>query len=152
MANTFIDISILLKHRSQIAKCVFLGYHLTIESNIPLLLRDSVEITLHILCFRLTKTKIFCLQSPSAQFQLLGNPHPTLIHQNHIIRKEHAPRDATLYVSCDPIHHQSKKIRAQSRPLIQSYINWKDICVFVTCSDTCHNIIIHILNEGNVLC
>jgi hypothetical protein len=33
----------------------------------------------------------------------------TLIHQNNIIIKEHAPRDTTLYVSCDLIHHQSKK-------------------------------------------
>jgi hypothetical protein len=35
MTNIFIDIPILLEYRSQVAKCVFLGYHLTIESNIP---------------------------------------------------------------------------------------------------------------------
>jgi hypothetical protein len=53
--------------RSQVAKGVFLGYHLNIESNIPLLMRGSTEITLHILCFRPTKPKIFCLQSSSSQ-------------------------------------------------------------------------------------
>jgi hypothetical protein len=36
MANIFINIPILLEHRSQVVKYVFLGYHLTIESNIPL--------------------------------------------------------------------------------------------------------------------
>jgi hypothetical protein len=36
MTSIFIDILILLEHRSQVAKCVFLKYHLTIESNIPL--------------------------------------------------------------------------------------------------------------------
>jgi hypothetical protein len=33
MPNIFINIPILLEHRSQVAKGVFLGYHLTIESN-----------------------------------------------------------------------------------------------------------------------
>jgi hypothetical protein len=33
MTNIFIDIPMLLEHRSQVAKCVFLGYHLTIESD-----------------------------------------------------------------------------------------------------------------------
>jgi hypothetical protein len=51
MTNIFIDISILLEHRSQVAKGVFLGYYLTIESNIPLLLCGSTEITLHVLRF-----------------------------------------------------------------------------------------------------
>jgi hypothetical protein len=55
------------------------------------------------------------------------NLRPTLIHQNHIICKEHTLRDITLYVSCDLIHHQGKEIRAQHRPLMQSYINWKVI-------------------------
>jgi hypothetical protein len=32
MTNIFIDIPILLEHRSQVAKGVFLGYHLTINS------------------------------------------------------------------------------------------------------------------------
>jgi hypothetical protein len=32
MTKIFIDITILLNHRSQVAKCVFLRYHLTIES------------------------------------------------------------------------------------------------------------------------
>jgi hypothetical protein len=41
MTKIFIDIPILLKHRSQVAKGVFLGYHLTIESNIPLLLHQG---------------------------------------------------------------------------------------------------------------
>jgi hypothetical protein len=41
-------------------KGVFLGYHLTIESNIPLLLRGSTEITLHVLCFRPTKPNEKC--------------------------------------------------------------------------------------------
>jgi hypothetical protein len=108
MTNIFINISILLEHRSQVAKGVFLEYHLTIESNIPILLCGSTEITLHILRFRPTKSKNFCLQSLSLQLQLLVNPRPTLIHQNHIICKEHTPRDTTLYVSCDLIHHQSK--------------------------------------------
>jgi hypothetical protein len=89
----------LLEHRSQIVKGVFLEYHLTIESNIPLLLRGSAEITLHVLYFRPTKPKTFCLQSPSPQFQLLVNPRPTLIYQNHIIRKKDARKDTTLYVS-----------------------------------------------------
>jgi hypothetical protein len=35
MTNIFIDILILLEHRSQVVKGVFLGYHLTIESNTP---------------------------------------------------------------------------------------------------------------------
>jgi hypothetical protein len=35
MTNIFIDIPILLEHRSQVVKGVFLGYLLTIESNIP---------------------------------------------------------------------------------------------------------------------
>jgi hypothetical protein len=87
MTNIFIDIPIFLEHRSQVAKGVFLEYHLTIESNIPLLLSDSTEITLHVLCFRATKSKTFCLQSSSTQLQLLVNPCPTLIHQNHIIYK-----------------------------------------------------------------
>jgi hypothetical protein len=64
MSNIFIDIPILLEHRSQIAKGVFLWYHLTIESNISLLLCGSAEITLHVLCFRPTKRKTFCLLSP----------------------------------------------------------------------------------------
>jgi hypothetical protein len=34
MTNIFIDISILLEHRSQVAKGAFLGYYLTIESNL----------------------------------------------------------------------------------------------------------------------
>jgi hypothetical protein len=113
MTDTFIDIPIILEHRSAIAKCVFLGYHLTIESNIPLLL-VNVETTLHLLCFRPTKLKIFCLQSSSPQFQLLINPRPILIYQNRIIRKEHARRDTTLDASCDLIHQQRKKIRTQS--------------------------------------
>jgi hypothetical protein len=29
-------------------------------------------------------------------------------YQNHIICKEHTPRDTTMYASCDLIHHQSK--------------------------------------------
>jgi hypothetical protein len=56
MTNIFIDIPILLEHQSQVVKGVFLGYHLTIESNIPLLLYDSIEITLHVLHFRATTT------------------------------------------------------------------------------------------------
>jgi hypothetical protein len=108
MSNILIDIPILLEHRSQVAKCVFLVYHLTIESNIPFLLCGSTKITLHVLRFRPTKPKTVCLQSSSPQLQLLVNLHPTLIHQNHVIRKEHTPRDTTLYVSCDHIHHQSK--------------------------------------------
>jgi hypothetical protein len=35
MANIFIDILILLEIQSQVAKCVFLKYHMIIESNIP---------------------------------------------------------------------------------------------------------------------
>jgi hypothetical protein len=108
MTNIFIDIPILLEPRSQVAKGVFLGYHLTIEPNIPLLLCGSTEITLHVLSFRPTKPKIFCLQSSSTLLQHLVNPHPTLVHQNHVIWKEHTPRDTTLYISCNLIHHQSK--------------------------------------------
>jgi hypothetical protein len=59
MTKIFIDIHILLKHRSQLAKDVFLRYHLTIESNIPLLLCGSIEITFHVFCFRPTKPKTF---------------------------------------------------------------------------------------------
>jgi hypothetical protein len=69
----FIDIPILLKYRSQVVKGVFLGYHLTIESNISLLLCGSTEIILHILRFRPAKPKTFCLQSSSTQLQLLIN-------------------------------------------------------------------------------
>jgi hypothetical protein len=57
MTNIFINILILLEHRSQVVKCVFLGYHLTIESNILLLLCGSTEIILHVLRFRPTKPK-----------------------------------------------------------------------------------------------
>jgi hypothetical protein len=32
--SIFIDISIRLEHQSQIGKVVFLGYHLTVESNV----------------------------------------------------------------------------------------------------------------------
>jgi hypothetical protein len=48
MTNIFIDIPILLvlEHRSHVVKDVFLGYHLTIESNISLLLCGSTEIKL----------------------------------------------------------------------------------------------------------
>jgi hypothetical protein len=99
MTNIFIDIPILLEHRSQIVKDVFLGYHLIIESNIPLLLCGSTKITLLIFRFIHSKAKIFCLQNSSSQLQLLVNPRPTLIHQNHIICKEHTPKDTTLYVA-----------------------------------------------------
>jgi hypothetical protein len=105
MTNIFIDIPILLEHRSHVVKDVFLGYHLTIESNISLLLCGSTEITLYVLCFRPTKAKTFCLQNSSPQLQLLVNLRPTLIHQNYIICKEHTSRDITLYVSCNLIHH-----------------------------------------------
>ena len=108
MTNIFIDIPIFLEHRSQVVKGVFFGYHLTIESNISLLLCGSTEITLYVLHFRPTKSKTFCLQSSSAQLQLLVNPHPTFIRQNHIIYKEHIPRNATLYVFYNLIYHQSK--------------------------------------------
>jgi hypothetical protein len=47
MTNIFIDIPILLEHQFQVAKDVFLGYHLTIESNIPLLLCGSTDIMLN---------------------------------------------------------------------------------------------------------
>jgi hypothetical protein len=72
--------------------------------------------------FDLLSLKPFFQQSQTPQFQLLVNPHPTLIHQNYTIRKEHAPSDTILYVACDLIHHQSKKIRTQSQTLMQSYI------------------------------
>jgi hypothetical protein len=108
MGNIFIDIPIPLKHRSHVVKGVFLGYQLTIESSISLLLCGGTKITLHVLRFRPTKPKTFCLQSSSPQFQLLVNPRPTLIHQNYIICIEHTSRDTTLYVLCDLIHHQSK--------------------------------------------
>jgi hypothetical protein len=80
MTNIFIDIPILLEQRSQVAKGVFLRYHLTVKSNIPLLLRGSTEIILHVLYFRPTEAKTFCLQRLSPQLQFLVNPHPTLIH------------------------------------------------------------------------
>jgi hypothetical protein len=108
MTNIFIDIPILLDDKSQVAKNIFLGYHLSIESNITLLLCGSTEITLHILRFRHIKPKTSCLQNSSPQLRLLVNPCPTLIQQNHIICKYHTPRDITLYVSCNLIHHQSK--------------------------------------------
>jgi hypothetical protein len=60
MTNVFINITILLEHQSQVAKGVFLEYHVTIESNIPLL-RGIAEIILHVLCFRPTKHKTVCL-------------------------------------------------------------------------------------------
>jgi hypothetical protein len=61
MTNIFIDIAIILEHQSQVAKYVFLGYHLTIEFNISLLLHGSTEITFNVLNFRPTKPKTFCL-------------------------------------------------------------------------------------------
>jgi hypothetical protein len=87
---------------------------LRVKCHKHLLLRGSLKITLHVLYFRPIKPKIFCPQCLSRQFQFLVNPHPTLIHQNHTLRKEHALRDITLYISFDLIHHQSKKISAQS--------------------------------------
>jgi hypothetical protein len=66
MINIFIDIPNLLKHQSQVAKGVFVGYHLTIKSNIPLLLHGSTEITLHILYFRPT----MCFRSRDASVSL----------------------------------------------------------------------------------
>jgi hypothetical protein len=108
MTNIFIDIPILLVYQSQVVKDVFLRYHLTIKSNIPLLLCGSIKITLHVLYFRPTKPKIFYLQNSSPQFQLLINPRPTLIHQNHIIYKELTQRDISLYICYNIIHHQSK--------------------------------------------
>ena len=35
---------------------------------------------------------------------------------------------------------------------MQSYFNWKGIGVAITCSNTCHNIIIHVFDKDNVLC
>src|SRR3954469_23940287 len=35
---------------------------------------------------------------------------------------------------------------------MQSYLNREVIGVAITCSNTCHNIIVHVLDEGNVLC
>jgi hypothetical protein len=90
MTNIFIDILILLEHRSQVVKDIFLRYHLTIESNISLLLCGTTEITLHVV-LNLLSLNFFCLQSSSSQLQLLVNPHHTLIHQNYIICKEYTP-------------------------------------------------------------
>jgi hypothetical protein len=73
MVNIFIDIPILLEHRSQVVKGVFLKYHLIIESNITLLLYGSTEITPHVFRFIPTKPETFYLQSSSAQLQLLVN-------------------------------------------------------------------------------
>jgi hypothetical protein len=67
MTIIFIDISILLDHLCQEAKDVFLGYYLTIESNIP----SSYMVVLkshYVLCFRSTKSKTFYLQSRPSQF------------------------------------------------------------------------------------
>jgi hypothetical protein len=61
MTNIFIDTPILLEHQSQVTKSVFLKYHLTIESNIPLILCGSTKIVLHVLHFRHTKPKTYCL-------------------------------------------------------------------------------------------
>jgi hypothetical protein len=36
MTNILINIPILLEHRSQVVRDVFIGYHMTIKSNIPL--------------------------------------------------------------------------------------------------------------------
>jgi hypothetical protein len=59
MTNISIDILIILEHQFQVVKCVFVEYHLIIESNILLLLCGSTEITLHVLCFRPPKPKTF---------------------------------------------------------------------------------------------
>jgi hypothetical protein len=72
MTNIFIDILILLEHQSQVAKDIFLVYHLTIESNISLLLCGSTEITLYVLRFRPTRAKTFCLQGLSSQLHFFG--------------------------------------------------------------------------------
>jgi hypothetical protein len=61
----FINIFIILEHRYQIVKDVFLRYHLTIESN--MLMCGNVEITLHLLYFRPIKVKRFFLQNSSLQ-------------------------------------------------------------------------------------
>jgi hypothetical protein len=61
MTNIFIDIPILLEYQSQVVKGVYLGYYLTINSNIPPLLHGRAEITLHVLYFRPTEPKTFCL-------------------------------------------------------------------------------------------
>ena len=54
--------------------------------------------------------------------------------------------------SAKSIHHGISKIRAQSWPLVQSYLNKKVISVAITCSNTCPNIIVHVLVEGSILC
>jgi hypothetical protein len=108
MTNIFIYIPILLEHRPEVAKSVFLGYHLTIESNISLL-RGSTKITLHLLCFIPTKPKTFASKVHLHNSNFLSTS-VLLIHQNYIICKEHTPRDITLYVSYDLIHHQSFQI------------------------------------------
>src|SRR3954471_20652453 len=35
---------------------------------------------------------------------------------------------------------------------MQSYFDWEVISVAIARSHTCHNIVVHILDEGNVLC
>jgi hypothetical protein len=110
MTNTFIDIPILLEHRSQVAKGIFIGYHLTIESNILLLMRSSTEITLHVLCFRPTKPKIFCLQSSSPQFKLLVNP----ARRHHLASPTIKPRwyGRSEGASYAIVQHSSSCVRA----------------------------------------
>ena len=36
--------------------------------------------------------------------------------------------------------------------IVLGNVAWEVISVAITCSNTCHNIIVHVLDEGNVVC
>uniref|UniRef100_A0A0A9HSW1 Uncharacterized protein n=1 Tax=Arundo donax TaxID=35708 RepID=A0A0A9HSW1_ARUDO len=74
MAHIFIDVTILLQHRSQISKGIFLRYHLSIKANLILLVPSSTKIAHHVLSFSSTKSKTLRLQDLSPQLQFFINP------------------------------------------------------------------------------
>jgi hypothetical protein len=74
MTTIFIDIPILLEHLSQVAKGVFLRYHLSIESNITLLRHGGAKTTHHVLCFKPTKAKTFLPTKSVPTISTFGQP------------------------------------------------------------------------------
>jgi hypothetical protein len=132
MTNIFIDISILLTHRSQIAKCVFLGYHPTIESNIPCscvvaLKSHFMYSVLDLLSLKLFASKIRLHNSNFWSTPILLSSIKTILSTKSM--HQGIPPYMSLVT---PSITKAKRIRAQRQPLMQSYINWKGICVFVT--------------------
>jgi hypothetical protein len=74
--------------------------------------------------------------------------HILLLSTKITSSKKHAPWYTTLYVSCDPSPKQKYK---GSETTLDAVLYQLKRHVSIICSDTYHNIIVHILNEDNVL-